>query len=275
MINSINDFIRAQTRKPSAAPSLIQNVRKAVAHWLVPEAFNGAPFAQKTAHDEIPVLRTAVRMPRPDWTQIAVKASKTFVPGLAFQDAGGPTAIVTKGGRDEEINASDATDLGEQLKERFRSGWKLTSVNQKAADSSVLPMATGSRRVFQSMKAMKLIASQMMVATYGGKGLPDRRFVVQARRPMDVVLIQAYSGSVNCFPNAPTEDGGIPGVAFSFDAAGTIDWPTINSGVDMSMAWLIEPSVLSHTPPLPEGYDPIPKIMTVQVRAALFGPSLR
>jgi len=141
---------------------------------------------------------------------------------------------------------------------------------------STLPTVSGASRVFKSFKPEKVVITEQVYVTFTNDTLGAVTRAEDVSSAGDTILISAFSGADNCFPNAPTESNGIPGSTFNFQALGVgISWPTINGGIDLTLSFAIEQSVLYRVNP-PAGYtqDDITSVQ-VKVRTALLGPSLR
>jgi len=141
---------------------------------------------------------------------------------------------------------------------------------------SALPQVSGLTRVYKSFKPTKAILTEKVQVqwTNGTLGITTRS--VNVPDASDLVLVQAFSGADNCFPNAPTEANGISGPTFANNSLGNgISWPTINGGIDMTVGFAVEDSVLYAIDP-PAGYvqDDVTSIR-VSLRFNLLGPSLR
>lgn len=141
---------------------------------------------------------------------------------------------------------------------------------------SVLPQVSGLTRVYKSFKPTKAILTEMVTIVFENDTLGATTRVASVADSADLVLVQAFSGADNCFPNAPTESNGISGPTFANNSLGNgISWPTINGGIDMTVAFAVEQSVVFQVTP-PTGYtsDDITSI-AVKLRFNLLGPSLR
>jgi hypothetical protein len=141
---------------------------------------------------------------------------------------------------------------------------------------SVLPQISGLTRVYKSFKPTKAILTELVTVTFQNASLGTATRVASVSDSADLVLVQAFSGADNCFPNAPTESNGISGPTFANNSLGNgISWPTINGGIDMTVAFAVEPSVQFQVAP-PAGFttDDILSIV-VKLRFNLLGPSLR
>ncbi len=141
---------------------------------------------------------------------------------------------------------------------------------------SALPQISGLTRVYKSFKPTKVILTQNVVFLFNNTTLGDARRAKNVQDASDLVLVTAFAGADNCFPNAPNESNGIPGPALSNVAYGNgISWPTINGGIDMSVGFAIEESLLYQIDP-PAGYVLEDLVsVTCKVRLAMMGPSLR
>jgi len=140
---------------------------------------------------------------------------------------------------------------------------------------SSLPTFSGLTRVYKSFKPTKAILTELATFTFTSivPGPADIRIARSVQDAADLVLVQAFSGADNCFPNAPTEGNGISGPTFSNVSLGNgISWPTINGGIDMTVAFAIEESLLSQVA-APAGYQ-LSKV-NCKLRFNLMGPSLR
>ena len=141
---------------------------------------------------------------------------------------------------------------------------------------SNLPTVSGTSRVYKSFKPEKAVITELLVVTFSNESLGAVTRAKGVTDAADVVLTSAFSGADNCFPNAPNEQNGIAGPTFSPTALGVgISWPTINGGIDMTVGFALESTVLYQIDP-PSGYtvDDITSIV-VRLRMMLLGPSLR
>lgn len=142
--------------------------------------------------------------------------------------------------------------------------------------STSLPQITATTRVYESFKPNKGILNELVIATYTNDSDVAVTRSTNVSDASDVVLVSAFAGAKNCFPNAPNQDNGIPGSAFSPNSLGNgISWPTLNGGIDMVVAFAVEDTILYRVTP-PSGYtqDDLTSI-EVRIRFALLGPSLR
>jgi len=142
-------------------------------------------------------------------------------------------------------------------------------------ESTSLPTVSGLTRVYKAFKPEKAILTELVIATFtNDSGSRTKSRTVDGAA--DLVMVSAFSGADNCFPNAPTENNGIAGPTFANNSLGNgISWPTINGGIDMTVAFAIEETVKYAVDP-PSGYtDEDLASLKVIVRFALLGPSLR
>lgn len=148
--------------------------------------------------------------------------------------------------------------------------------SQYALDTNPLPQITGHSRAYQSFKPEKIIMTEVLIATFTNASSVTVKVAASVPDASDLVLVQAYSGNKNCFPNAPDDSNGISGAAFAFNALGNgISWPTINPGIDVSAGVAIEETVLYRVVP-PDGYTTDDLVtVKVKVRINIFGPQLR
>jgi len=158
----------------------------------------------------------------------------------------------------------DSTQLGISCNGTFvASNW----------GGSALPQVTGVTRAYKSFKPTKMIITELLVYTWQNSTGPVMTSATVSDAS-DLILVSAFSGADNCFPNAPNESNGLSGAAFANVALGNgISWPTINGGIDVTVGLAVEQTALYRaTPP-----DPSYTLQSVVVRARvnLLGPSLR
>jgi hypothetical protein len=141
---------------------------------------------------------------------------------------------------------------------------------------SSLPQISGLTRVYKSFKPTKAILTELVTTTFSNSTLGATTVVNYVPDASDLVLVQAFSGADNCFPNAPTEANGIAGPTFANNSLGNgISWPTINGGIDMTVGFAVEQSVAFVATP-PAGYTQADiTSVVVKLRFNLLGPSLR
>jgi hypothetical protein len=140
---------------------------------------------------------------------------------------------------------------------------------------SSLPTVSGKTRVYKSFKPTKAIVTELLVVTFTNSS-GTAQGVASVSDSADLVLISAFSGADNCFPTAPDESTGISGPTFANNSLGNgISWPTINGGIDMTVSFAVEMSVLAQVAP-PAGFtsQQITSV-AITVRFNLLGPSLR
>ena len=147
---------------------------------------------------------------------------------------------------------------------------------------SVPPMISGLTRVYAGFRPEKLIVTETLRAFYAAKKLrgkavlPDVSLVESVSDCSDLIMVAAFAGVANCFPNAPTVACGISGEALVMMTE--ISWPAIQAGQDFTMTFAVEETALvrmTNHKLLPKGYDPIPYAIEAEVRANFFGPRLR
>ncbi len=171
--------------------------------------------------------------------------------------------------------------LKRQMRSPYRDGTQIsikcegtfTPANWEAAS---LPTVSGLTRVYKAFKPEKAILTELVIATFTSDSLGTRTKSRSVDQAADLVMTSAFSGADNCFPNAPTENNGIAGPTFANNSLGNgISWPTINGGIDMTVAFAIEETVKYAVDP-PSGYTDEDLVsLKVIVRFALLGPSLR
>lgn len=160
-------------------------------------------------------------------------------------------------------------------KDSTQIGIKCTGTFAPAAwaNQSSLPVVSGLTRVYKSFKPTKAIVTELITATFQDAQQNVTTISVSVPDGSDLVLVSAFSGADNCFPNAPSESNGIAGVAFANNSLGNgISWPTINGGIDMSVQFAIESTVLSR---VAAPANTTLQSVFVSVRFNLLGPSLR
>lgn len=165
----------------------------------------------------------------------------------------------------------DSTQIGIKAVGTFT--WDPTTSGSWAG--SALPQISGLTRVYKSFKPTKAILTELVRVTYSNDS-GTAIAVANVADAADLVLVQAFSGADNCFPNAPTEANGISGPTFANVSLGNgISWPTINGGIDMTVAFAIEESIVFQAAP-PAGFTQADvSSVQVTVRFNLLGPSLR
>lgn len=175
------------------------------------------------------------------------------------------------------------TPLQKELRSPYRDSTQLgilitgtVTPAQYATDTNPLPIISGKSRAYQSFKPEKIIMTEILIATFTNASDVLVKVAASVSDASDLVLVQAYSGNYNCFPNAPDDTNGISGAAFAFNALGNgISWPTINPGIDVSAGVAVEESVLYRVVP-PDGYTTDDLVsVKVKVRINIFGPQLR
>jgi hypothetical protein len=144
---------------------------------------------------------------------------------------------------------------------------------------SPLPTFSGLTRVYKSFKPTKAILTELVTLKFtNAGGGPDVILAKSVSDAADLVLVSAFSGADNCFPNAPTEANGISGPTFANNSLGNgISWPTLNGGIDMTVAFAIENTVqFSVATPPPFNQTPyVLSTVNMRIRFNLLGPSLR
>lgn len=135
------------------------------------------------------------------------------------------------------------------------------------------PTATGKTRVYKSFKPAKVVVTELVKAVFAASGESNVTKYAKVQGAQDIVLITAFSGADNCFPNAPSDDEGIDCETFANNALGVgISWPTINGGIDMTVGFSVQGSVLAQVA-APDGFEL--DHVDVTIRMTLLGPSLR
>lgn len=208
-----------------------------------------------------------VRSPYRDSTQIGLSAKVTFLPD-AFDN--GFDGRFCKAGEKDKIVRLLSIEADEEVKNLLNNGWRFLAVDRVERPRVI---AQGTVRVYKSFKPNKVVLTESVNATFRANGKPNLTRSFSADHAEDIVMIAAFSGADNCFPNAPNQDNGIAGPTFSPQALGVgVSWPTINGGIDCMAQFAIEPSVLSRIV-TPEGYELAS--VEVVVRMMLLGPALR
>jgi hypothetical protein len=143
-------------------------------------------------------------------------------------------------------------------------------------NASALPVVTGLTRVYKSFKPAKAIVTEIVKLTYTNDSAETLTIATSVTDASDLVLVSAFSGADNCFPNAPSESTGIAGPVFANNSLGNgISWPTINGGIDMTVSFAIEDTILFRAaPPAPFTSADLSSVQVI-VRFGLLGPQLR
>lgn len=148
--------------------------------------------------------------------------------------------------------------------------------SQYAVETNPIPILSGKSRAYQSFKPEKLIVTEILIATFTNASDETVKVAASVSDASDLVIVQAFSGNQNCFPNAPDETSGVSGAAFAYNALGNgISWPTINPGIDVSASVGVEETVLYRCTP-PDGFTTDDLVsVKVKIRLNIFGPQLR
>jgi len=140
-------------------------------------------------------------------------------------------------------------------------------------EHGVLPELGTSARVYKFFKPTKCVLSESIEATFRGDSLPDKTIIEHVTNNDDIMLWQVYCGADNCFPCEPAPENCIPGAVFAANSVGNeVSWPSINPGINFTIGFLIDSSVLSRVQ-AQSGYDPTPKRIIVRIRCYLYGRS--
>lgn len=216
-----------------------------------------------------------------DSTQIGVAAVGEFKPGQ-FTGGGSLVAAIRKGAEYKTLDYESKVEADAGLAKYLDEGWALEGLN--VPQIATLPQVSGITRVYKGFRPQRCIVSEMVTATFSGKGLPDLVRHERVEDASDLVLVQCFAGAENCFPNAPTEANGICGAVFAASSGIGISWPPFESGTDVAVAFAIEPTILTRASGRCggcgqggrfEGYDVIPSSIKLKVRVNFLGPSLR
>ena len=117
----------------------------------------------------------------------------------------------------------------------------------------------------------KVHTIEWATAIFSGKNLPDVEITIHVPNADDLLLLSAFAGANNCFPNAPCKNTGIPCAALN---STEISWPSVFSGKKTLITLSVDQSVLSRFT-APPGYNPIPSKLTITAHISLFGKELR
>jgi hypothetical protein len=173
----------------------------------------------------------------------------------------------------------DSTQIGIMCEDTF-------TPNIFVGEKPVLPQISGLTRVYKGFKPTKAVLSQYVTTVWSAEGLPDLTLYETVTNADDLVLIQAFSGDSECFPSTIGDSNGIAGATFAPSVIGNgISWPNIEPRTDVTVAFAIEPTILSRATgkcsicnaynALPAAYGHLPKRFTVKARLNLLGPVLR
>lgn len=148
--------------------------------------------------------------------------------------------------------------------------------SQYSVETNPIPILSGKSRAYQSFKPEKLIVTEILIATFTNASEETVKVAASVSDASDLVIVQAFSGNQNCFPNAPDETSGVSGAAFAYNALGNgISWPTINPGIDVSASVGVEETVLYRATP-PDGFTTDDLVsVKIKIRLNIFGPQLR
>jgi hypothetical protein len=147
------------------------------------------------------------------------------------------------------------------------------------ANTTGVPV-TAVTRVYKSFKPNKAVVNETVAFTWQPSSGDNFVTYVAVPIPSDILLVSAFSGADNCFPNAPSAETGINCSTFSANALGVgISWPTLNGGIDMTVGFLIRGSVLGYADSslsaAQAATSPTLLTATVTIDMTLLGPSLR
>lgn len=144
------------------------------------------------------------------------------------------------------------------------------TVDPKIFSQEALPVLTGRLRIYQSVAPQKLFLTEIVEATYSNGEDGELKGYEEVPHAADVVLTSAFIGERTVMPTAPHHGFGVSG---QFLNQSPLNWPVIEAGTNLCLCFAIEPSVLSRAKPgnLPAFYDPVPRTVTVKIRANLEG----
>lgn len=144
--------------------------------------------------------------------------------------------------------------------------------DSKSFSQEELPILTGTVRIYQPAVPQKLFITEIVEATYSNGEDGELKGYEEVPQAADIVLTSAFIGVRNVMPTAPHQGFGVSG---RFLNQSSMNWPVIKAGTDLCLCFAIEPSVLSRAKPrnLPTFYDPVPRTVTVKIRANLEGIS--
>lgn len=134
---------------------------------------------------------------------------------------------------------------------------------------------TGASTVYTSFKPNRIVMTEQIITTFVDSS--TTAYVAgSSTTAEDLMLVGAFSGSLNTFPNAPSGSTGIHGPAIAANAFGVgISWPTVNAGIPVTANFqVLQTALYRNTPPSGHSLAGITAI-TVNVYFAMFGPQLR
>ena len=167
-------------------------------------------------------------------------------------------------------------ELDREQLETTQTGLTLRgSFEQKAfADESRLPSIGGSSRIYTSFRPTRLVLTEHVTAELVHRRCGRRSVSFDVANSSDLVLTRAFAGCLSCFPNAPSQDSGISGNAFSSTSLQQMCWPVFTSGTEASFTLAVEPSVFervrAHVPS--DWSDAVVERVHVRARLSMFGP---
>lgn len=119
----------------------------------------------------------------------------------------------------------------------------------------------------QAMKPLKVIVCAHLTATHGANGLVDCEV---DGLDMGLMLLGAsFGGRDAVLPQTKLS-------TFANSSLGSgISFPVVEAGAEVCMDFGITKEILCHLPPAPDGYDPIPKSISIKIEMMIYGEPLR
>jgi hypothetical protein len=135
--------------------------------------------------------------------------------------------------------------------------------------------ASGFSTVYTSFKPNRIVLTETVIATFVQSGT-TQIIAAESATASDLMLVGAFSGSLNTFPNAPSDSTGIHGPAIAANAFGVgISWPTVNAGIPVTANFSILQTALFRAVPVSPFTLADLTSITVNIFFAMFGPQLR
>ena len=204
-----------------------------------------------------------------DSGQLSINSEVTFTPDFFKKYV---EIVLHKDGADDRRLSVGAGGDSTALKDALNEGYKIVSFTPI---SNCRPCVSKESVVYSSFRPNRVVLNEFIETTFVGKNLPDVTLVTEVVGGSDLMLTGAFCGSLNVFPSAPSSKNGIHGSCFAPGTYGVaISWPTINAGVPFTAQHTILETVLDRCK-APEGYDPVPRTITVKIFMSMFGPQLR
>lgn len=175
------------------------------------------------------------------------------------------------------------TPLNRRIKSQYRDSGQIginvtsSAITQTSLANWQNVSLSGNSIVYTSFKPNRVVVNEQLLCSYANVTTTTitSAAVVSVADAGDLLLVGAFSGSINNFPNAPSANSGINCSALQAGAFGVgISWPTVNPGIPVTINLLVLPSALARAlAAAPTSYTLTS--FTVAVYFSMFGPQLR